>query len=312
MATLPDALAQGLERAAVEAARACEPWIGKGDQTAADAAAVTAMRAHLNTLPMDGRIVIGEGERDEAPMLHIGETLGTGGPEIDIAVDPLEGTALCAENRPGALCVLAYGPRGSLLHAPDIYMDKIAVGRGLPLAPCDLDCPLAPLLARIAALRGRPARVLMLDRARHAAQMSAARAAGADLSLIADGDVMACLQTALNQNPLETQSQDPAFDLYWGTGGAPEGVLAACGLQHLGGAFFGRLRATSAAEQARADRLDLGTLDRVYAATDLASPRTRLILAGVTDQVLRGVHQGQVQVMTIDSRGVQIKSGSLT
>ncbi len=309
VASLPDSLAQGLERAVVEAARACERWIGKGDQTAADAAAVAAMRAHLSALPMDGRIVIGEGERDEAPMLHIGETLGAGGPEIDIAVDPLEGTALCAENRPGALCVLAYGPRGSLLRAPDIYMDKIAAGPGLPLAPHDLDRPLAPLLAQVAVLRGRPARVLILDRARHAAQIRAVRAAGAHLTLIAEGDVMACLQTALNQDPLVTHGQDSVFDLYWGTGGAPEGVLAACGLQNLGGTFFGRLRATSAAEQTRAERLGLDTLCRVYAAADLASANTRLILAGVTDQVLGRIHQGRAQVMTIDSRGVQVKSG---
>ena len=180
-ALLPD-----FERACALAARACLPWVGQGDKEAADAAAVDAMRTAFNAAPMHGRIVIGEGERDQAPMLYIGETLGNGPrlastPEVDIAVDPLEGTTLCAQNRPGALCVAAFAPRGELLHAPDVYMQKIAARPGLDLRADDLDRPLDEVLARLQGQAGRPLRVIMLDRDRHRPMMAAVQAAGAAL-----------------------------------------------------------------------------------------------------------------------------------
>jgi len=291
-------------QAAAAAAQACRPWIGKGDKDAADQAAVEAMRQVLGQAPISGRIVIGEGERDEAPMLHIGEELGTGGPAIDIAVDPLEGTTLCAENRPGALCVLSYAPRGDLLHAPDIYMDKMAVGPGFTLGLEDLDRPLGQVLARLgeelmAQGKARAPRVIMLDRPRHKPLMDQVQAGGAELHLIGDGDVMASLQTAL----VPVGETEPAFDLYVGTGGAPEGVLASSGLQHLGGSFIGRLNATNAAEAARAKNLNLNDLSAGYRDTDLAAPSATLVLAGVTDHVLAGPSDAGVDVWTLAADG---------
>ena len=298
--------------AVADAAAACRPWIGQGDKEAADQAAVEAMRTRLQQAPMDGRIVIGEGERDEAPMLHIGEALGAGGPAIDVAVDPLEGTNLCAENQPGAICVLSYAPHGDLLHAPDIYMDKIAAGPGLTLDADDMDRPIDDLIRRLAKVKGAPLRVLMLDRPRHAAHMAAVKAAGASLSLIPDGDVMASLQTALPQTTLPQNDKAPTADLYIGTGGAPEGVLAASGLQHLGGTFIGRLNATTPAEQARADRLNMGDLSKIYSASDLATPSSTLVMAGVTSHVLAGVRSHVAEVLTLSAKGLMRQDVALT
>lgn len=281
-------------RAVALAAKACLPWIGKGDKDAADQAAVEVMRSVLNQAPMYGRIVIGEGERDEAPMLHIGEELGTGGPTIDIAVDPLEGTDLCAHNRPGALCVLSYAPRGDLLHAPDIYMEKLAAGPGVPITEDDLSRPLYEVIARLRDVLGRPPRVLMLDRARHEANMASAKAAGAEMHLIGDGDVMGSLQTVL----------EPTYDLYAGIGGAPEGVLAASGIQHLGGQFFGRLHASTPEEARRAERLGIDDLNPIFKVSDLAKPSSTLVMAGVTDHILSGVSPTTAEVMTISSNGL--------
>ena len=302
-----NALTSHFEMAIAKAAIACRPWIGQRDKDAADQAAVEAMRASLQVAPMAGRIVIGEGERDEAPMLHIGEYLGAGGPEIDIAVDPLEGTNLCAENQPGAICVLAYAPRGDLLHAPDIYMDKMAAGPGLHLEKEDLNRPIKDVIDRLTKDRPAPLRILILDRPRHADLISAARAGGAHVTLIPDGDVMASLQTAM-----ALDGKKPGADLYVGTGGAPEGVLAASGLQHLGGTFLGRLRATTAAEQSRANKLSLGDLSKIYKASDLAAPSATLVMAGVTEHLLARVGENCADILRISSQGCQRQNLTLT
>jgi fructose-1,6-bisphosphatase II / sedoheptulose-1,7-bisphosphatase len=221
------------ERAAVSAAR----LRGRGDEKAADQAAVDAMRRELNRLPIDGTVVIGEGERDEAPMLFIGERLGTRtGPKVDIAVDPLEGTTLCAKDMPGSIAVMAMAQSGSLLNAPDVYMDKIAIGPGYPLGVVHLDATPQENIAALAKAKGVPAHeisVLILDRPRHAHLIEACRRSGAAVRLITDGDVAGVIHT--------TQSDTTGVDLYIGTGGAPEGVLAAGALRCVGGQMQGRL-----------------------------------------------------------------------
>ena len=282
------------EHACALAALACQPWVGKGDKEAADAAAVEAMRARFALAPLSGRIVIGEGERDEAPMLFIGAEVGAGGEAVDIAVDPLEGTTLCAENRPGALCVAAFAPRGDLLHAPDVYMQKMAVGPGFDLDEEDFDRPLEAVLNRLQTQAEGPLRVVMLDRPRHQEIAAAVSAVGAELHLIPEGDVMGVLQTCL----VEADGRPP-FDVYLGSGGAPEGVLAAAGLQALGGSMMGRLLFRDQAERGRAEAVGVSDLSRVYSLGDLAGPRARLVLAGVTGQVLAGVQDRRVDVLTI-------------
>src|SRR5579862_8961818 len=211
------------ERAAVSAAR----LRGRGNEKAADQAAVDAMRRELNRLPIDGTIVIGEGERDEAPMLFIGEKVGTKtGPKVDIAVDPLEGTTLCAKDMPGSIAVMAMAQAGSLLNAPDVYMDKIAVGPGYPKNVVDLDAPGDENIRNLAKAKGvKPEAItaMILDRPRHAELIAAVRKAGAAVALITDGDVAGVIHTA---RPDKT-----GIDIYLGIGGAPEGVLAAAALR---------------------------------------------------------------------------------
>src|SRR5271168_5298028 len=211
--------------------------MGRGDEKAADQAAVDAMRQALNGLAIDGTVVIGEGERDEAPMLFIGEKVGTGrGPKVDIAVDPLEGTTLCAKNMPGAIATLAMAEGGTLLHAPDIYMDKIAVGPGYPKGVVDLDAPADENIRNLAKAKGvKPEAItaMVLDRPRHADLIAAVRKAGASVSLITDGDVAGVIHTA---DPEKT-----GIDIYLGLGGAPEGVLAAAALRCIGGQMQCRL-----------------------------------------------------------------------
>src|SRR5690349_23581191 len=211
------------ERAAVSAAR----LTGRGNEKAADQAAVDAMRRELNKLPIDGTIVIGEGERDEAPMLFIGETVGNKhGPRVDIAVDPLEGTTLCAKNMPGAIATMAMAEGGTLLNAPDVYMDKIAVGPGYPTGVIDLDAPPEQNIRNLAKAKGvTPAEItaLIMDRPRHADLIAAVRKTGASVALITDGDVAGVIHTS---DPANT-----GIDIYIGTGGAPEGVLAAAALR---------------------------------------------------------------------------------
>ena len=221
------------ERAAVSAAR----LTGRGNEKAADQAAVDAMRRELNKLPIDGTIVIGEGERDEAPMLFIGETVGNKhGPKVDIAVDPLEGTTLCAKNMPGAIATMAMAEGGTLLNAPDVYMEKIAIGPGYPKGVVDLDAPAEENIRRLAQAKGvQPAEItaLILDRPRHADLIAGVRKAGAAVRLITDGDVAGVIHTA--------DAADTGIDIYMGIGGAPEGVLAAAALRCIGGQMQCRL-----------------------------------------------------------------------
>src|SRR5262245_19606034 len=215
------------ERAAVAAAR----LRGRGDELAADQAAVDAMRAELARLPIDGTVVIGEGERDQAPMLFIGWKVGTGeGPELDIALDPLEGATICAKNLPGSLAVIAMAAKGSLLFAPDVYMDKIAVGPGYPADLVALDAPVAENLANLARAKGVPVSEItacILDRPRHARLIEEVRMSGAAIRLIGDGDCAGVIDT--------TRPDETGVDIYLGSGGAPEGVLAAAALRCIGG-----------------------------------------------------------------------------
>jgi fructose-1,6-bisphosphatase II / sedoheptulose-1,7-bisphosphatase len=279
------------ERTAVAAAN----HRGKGDEKAADQAAVDAMRAELNSLAIDGTVVIGEGERDEAPMLYIGEKVGLGtGPRVDIALDPLEGTTLCAKSMPNALAVLAMSEGGGMLNAPDVYMEKIAIGGGYPAGTVDLDVSLADNLAALARAKGVPVGQItacILDRPRHVEHIEAVRAAGGRVTLISDGDVAGVIATT---NPAET-----GIDIYVGTGGAPEGVLAAAALRCIGGQMQGRLIIRNDDEAERARRMGITDLRRKYALLELASGDVLFAATGVTDgSMLRGVRFHDRRVTT--------------
>src|SRR5688572_19044245 len=234
------------ERAAIAAAG----WRGKGDEKAADHAAVEGMRSELGKVHIRGRIVIGEGERDEAPMLYIGEEVGSGdGPEVDIAVDPLEGTTLCAKNQPDSICVLAMAERGGLLNAPDVYMQKIAIGSGYPEGTVDLDMSSRENIASLAKAKGVPVNeitAIMLDRPRHGKLLEELREVGCAIKLISDGDIAGIIH-AVN-------TEDTGIDIYLGSGGAPEGVLAAAALRCIGGQMQGRLMLDSDEKRLRARR----------------------------------------------------------
>lgn len=282
---LPFEISAGAVAAVEAAAIASARMAGRGDEKAADQVAVDAMRTALNRIAMQGRIVIGEGERDEAPMLFIGEEVGTGeGAAFDIALDPLEGTTLTAKAMANALCVLAIAPRGGLLHAPDTYMDKIAVGPGLPAGVVDLDASPSDNVKALAKAKGvEPGQigVCVLDRPRHAAIIEDLRAVGARVHLISDGDVAGVIYTT-----------DPAtgIDLYLGQGGAPEGVLAAAALRCVGGQFQGRLVFRNDDEKARAARAGITDLGRKYDLAELVSTDVVFAAAGVTNGALvRGV-----------------------
>ncbi len=276
-----DDLAYAAARVGAAAAIASAQWIGRGDEKAADQAAVDAMRSALNAIAMRGRIVIGEGERDEAPMLYIGETVGTGsGPEIDIALDPLEGTTLTAKAMSNALAVLAFAPRGGLLHAPDTYMEKIAVGPGFGPDVIDLDAPADENVRKVAKAKGCKVEeigVCVLDRPRHAPIIEALRNVGARVHLISDGDVAGIIQTT---------KPDTGIDLYLGQGGAPEGVLAAAALKCVGGQFQGRLVFRNDDERHRAERAGVSDFKRRYLLGDLASKDTIFVATGVTQGTL--------------------------
>src|SRR5262245_51349290 len=235
------------ERAAVSAAR----LRGRGDEKQADQAAVDAMRRELNNLPIRGTVVIGEGERDEAPMLFIGEKVGSTGFEVDIAVDPLEGTTLCAKNMPGAIATLAVAEGGTLLNAPDVYMEKIAIGPGYPAGTIDLDAPPADNIVKVAKAKGvKPENItaLILDRPRHAELIAAVRKVGASVRFITDGDVAGVIHTA--------DPEGTGIDIYMGVGGAPEGVLAAAALRCIGGQMQCRLVLDTEEKRARAAKID--------------------------------------------------------
>jgi fructose-1,6-bisphosphatase II / sedoheptulose-1,7-bisphosphatase len=272
-----------LEAVRVTEAAAIAAWllVGKGDEKAADQAAVDGMRTALNTLNIDGEIVIGEGERDEAPMLFIGEKVGTGkGPAIDIALDPLEGTTLTAKAMANALAVMAWAPKGSMLNAPDTYMDKIACGPGFPEGVIDLDASPADNVIALAKAKGvkpEDITVCVLDRPRHEKIIASVRGVGAKVYLITDGDVAGVMNTA---------EPSTGVDLYIGQGGAPEGVLACAALKCVGGQFQGRLVFRNADEKARAARIGIKDFDRKYTLHEIVRADAIFAATGVTSGAL--------------------------
>ncbi len=279
-------LALEVVRVTEAAALACSSWIGRGDEKAADQAAVDAMRRALNSLYIQGEVVIGEGERDEAPMLYIGEKVGMGkGPEVDIALDPLEGTTICASGGPNALAVIALTEKGGFLNAPDVYMQKLACGPIFPKEFLDFEEPMSSLIPRIAKHKGGridEVMVCILDRPRHAELIKQVREAGARITLIGDGDVSGVIATA---------EEETGIDLYVGSGGAPEGVLAAAALQCIGGQIHGKLLYRNDDEKARAERWGITDLNRVYSTDDMAHGNDIMFAAtGVTTgPMLEGV-----------------------
>ncbi|WP_298093296.1 class II fructose-bisphosphatase [uncultured Sphingomonas sp.] len=288
------------------AAIAASTLTGRGDEKAADAAAVEAMRAALNELDMDGTVVIGEGERDEAPMLFIGEKVGTGnGPAIDIALDPLEGTTICAKSGPNSLAVLAISEGGGLLNAPDVYMDKIAVGPGYPDGVIDLDRSPTENVKAIAAAKGVEPRDIIacvLDRPRHEALIAELRGIGCGVVLIGDGDVAGVIATS---------DPDTTIDVYMGSGGAPEGVLACAALRCVGGQFKGRLLFRNDDEIARAHKWGVSDLNKQYDLTELARGDCIFAATGVTDgSLLEGVKR-KGKIMTTESVVMRASSGTV-
>ena len=291
------------------AAIAASKWIGRGDNDSADAAAVEAMRAALNELPMDGTVVIGEGERDEAPMLYIGEKVGSAqgeGPAIDIALDPLEGTTITATAGPNALAVLAIAEQGCLLNAPDVYMEKIAIGPGYPAGTISLNNPVADNIHALAAAKNvlpREIIACVLDRPRHAAIIAELRALGCGIKLIPDGDVAGVIATT---------HPDTGVDIYLGSGGAPEGVLAAAALRCVGGQMQGRLIFRNDDERGRAHRWGITDLDRIYSMEDMAKGDCIFAATGVTDgSLLRGVKRRRDRSMTTHSLVMRASSGTV-
>ena len=268
------------------AALAASKLMGRGDEKKADQAAVDAMRTTLNSLAIEGTVVIGEGERDEAPMLYIGEKVGIGGPKIDIALDPLEGTTITAKGLPNALAVMAMAEHGGFLNAPDVYMDKIAVGGGLPDGVVDLDKKPAQNLADLAKAKKVDVAdlvVCILDRPRHADLIAKVREAGARIMLIGDGDVSGVIATSTG---------DSGIDIYMGSGGAPEGVLAAAALRAIGGQMQGRLLFRNDDERGRAHRLGIADLNRKYDLLDMAHGDVMFAATGVTNgSMLKGVRR---------------------
>ncbi|MBX3531618.1 MAG: class II fructose-bisphosphatase, partial [Rhizobiaceae bacterium] len=261
----------------------------------ADQAAVDAMRSELNRLPIKGTVVIGEGERDEAPMLYIGEEVGAGeGPEVDIALDPLEGTTICAKNLPNSLAVIAIAEKGSLLYAPDVYMDKIAIGPGYKDGLIDIDASPADNIHALAKAKGVPVGELtacILDRPRHARLIEAVRATGVAIRLIGDGDVAGVIHTT---NPDET-----GIDIYMGSGGAPEGVLAAAALRCIGGQMQGRLQLNTEEKVARAAKMGISDPNKVYRMEEMARGDVLFAATGVTDgNMLAGVKFGRDAIQT--------------
>ena len=287
------------ERAAVNAAR----LRGRGDKNAADQAAVDAMRRELNNLPIDGTVVIGEGELDEAPMLFIGEKVGAhGGFKVDIAVDPLEGTVLCAKNMPGAIATIAIAEGGTLLHAPDVYMDKIAIGPGYPKGVVDLDAPAGENIRNLAKAKGvkpKDITVMLLDRPRHDDVIAAVREAGASVSLITDGDVAGVIHT--------TEPDKTGIDIYLGVGGAPEGVLAAAALRCVGGQMQTRLVLDTDERRERAAKMGVTDPRKKFQIEDMVRGDCLFAATGVTDgRMLEGVKFGErlIETETLVMRSV--------
>ena len=300
-------LSLGLARVSEAAALASARLIGRGDEKAADQAAVDAMRQQLNLLDIDGVVVIGEGERDEAPMLYIGEKVGTGkGPAVDIALDPLEGTTLTAKDMPNALAVIAMGPRGSMLHAPDVYMEKLAIGPGYAVDTVTLAMSPTQRIDALARAKGcNPAdlTVCVLERPRHEALIAELRATGAAIRLITDGDVAGVIHCA--------ESAKTGIDIYMGSGGAPEGVLAAAALKCMGGQIYGRLIFRNEDEATRARRAGIDNLDRIYTRDDMVTADVIFAATGVTDgSILAGIKR-EPGYFTTETILMRSKTGSV-
>ena len=300
-------LSLGLARVSEAAALASARLIGRGDEKAADQAAVNAMRDQLNKLDIKGVVVIGEGERDEAPMLYIGEEVGSGqGPEVDIALDPLEGTTLTAKDMPNALTVIAMGPRGSMLHAPDVYMEKLAIGPGFRAGVVTLDMSPGERVSALAAAKGcstTDITVCVLERPRHQAMIDELRSTGCAIRLITDGDVAGVIHCA--------EAQVTGIDMYMGQGGAPEGVLAAAALKCMGGQIYGRLLFRNDDEKARAKKAGITNLDRVYTRDDMVTKDVIFAATGVTDgSILAGIKR-EPGFLTAETILMRSKTGSV-
>jgi fructose-1,6-bisphosphatase II / sedoheptulose-1,7-bisphosphatase len=300
-------LSLGLARVAEQAAIASADLIGRGDEKAADQAAVNAMREQLNLLDIAGVVVIGEGERDEAPMLYIGEEVGTGnGPGVDIALDPLEGTTLTAKDMPNALTVIAMGPRGSMLHAPDTYMQKLAIGPGYPENVVSLEMSPKERVEALAAAKGCAARditVCILERPRHQAMIEEVRSTGAAIRLITDGDVAGVMHCA---EPEKTN-----IDMYMGEGGAPEGVLAAAALKCMGGQMWGRLVFRNDDERGRAAKAGITDLDRIYSRDEMVTDHVIFAATGVTDGSLVSGIKRDPEFLETETILMRSKTGSV-
>ena len=300
-------LSLGLARVSEAAAHASARLIGRGDEKAADQAAVNAMREQLNMLDIKGVVVIGEGERDEAPMLYIGEKVGTGkGPEVDIALDPLEGTTLTAKDMPNALTVIAMAPRGTLLHAPDVYMEKLAIGPGYAKDVVNLGMAPAERVRALAKARGvAPTDITccILERPRHEAMIAEVRSTGASIRLITDGDVAGVIHCA--------EAELTGIDMYMGSGGAPEGVLAASALKCMGGQMWGKLLFRNDDERGRAAKAGIKDLNRIYARDEMVTSDVIFAATGVTNgSIVQGVKRdpGFITTETILMRS---KTGSV-
>ena len=300
-------LSLGLARVSEAAAIASARLVGRGDEKSADQAAVDAMRTQLNMLDIAGVVVIGEGERDEAPMLYIGEEVGTGsGPAVDIALDPLEGTTLTAKDMPNALTVIAMAPRGTMLHAPDVYMDKLAIGPGYAEGVVSLDMDPAERVRQLARAKGgapEDITVCILERPRHQDLIAAVRSTGAAIRLITDGDVAGVIHCA--------EAAATGIDMYMGSGGAPEGVLAAAALKCMGGQIFGRLLFRDEDERGRAARAGITDLSRVYGRDDMVTADVIFAATGVTDgSILRGLRR-EIGWVTTETLLMRSKTGSV-
>lgn len=300
-------LSLGLARVSEAAAIASARLVGRGNEKAADQAAVDAMRTQLNLLEINGTVVIGEGERDEAPMLYIGEQVGTGnGPAVDIALDPLEGTTLTAKDMPNALAVIAMAPRGSMLHAPDVYMEKLAVGPGYANGVVTLDMDPAERVRQLAKAKGgspEDITVCILERPRHENLIAAVRSTGAAIRLITDGDVAGVIHCA--------EADVTGIDMYMGSGGAPEGVLAAAALKCMGGQIFGQLLFRNDDEKSRAARAGIADLNRIYTRDDMVTADVIFAATGVTDgSILRGLKR-EVGWVTTETLLMRSKTGSV-
>jgi len=300
-------LALGLACVSEAAAIATVGWIGHGNEKAADQAAVNAMRSQLNKLDISGVVVIGEGERDEAPMLYIGEEVGTGqGPGVDIALDPLEGTTLTAKDMPNALTVIAMGPRGSMLHAPDVYMDKLAIGPGFAPNTVSLDMSPSQRVAALAKAKGCSARditVCILERPRHENMITEVRDTGAAIRLITDGDVAGVMHCA--------EPNITGIDMYMGSGGAPEGVLAASALKCMGGQIFGRLLFRNDDERKRARKAGITDQNKIYNRDEMVKEDVIFAATGVTNGSLLPGIQREVGYFTAETLLMRSKTGSV-